>query len=523
MPPFDLVVRNGTVIDGSGQPRRRADVGVRKDRIEAVEDLAEAEAAAVLDAEGKIVAPGFIDVHNHSEGWLLKQPHLHFKTSQGFTTEVLMSDGISYAPLTPETAAHWMYYLRPLNGLSMSDYRGWKTLADYLNLLDGRSAQNVIAQIPYANLRTIAMGWGRKVPDDVQMRHLQYLIRQGMEEGAAGLSTGLDYIVQCFATTDELAEACAALADSQGLYVTHVRYKKGTLAGVREAVEIGRRAGVPVHVSHLKAESPEQVEPLLACIDEAAEAVDFTFDVYPYVPGSSMLNALLPYEIWEDGPLAVLSKMNDPGMQRRFAASLEHYRTGPERIRLAWLGSAAGREHVGLSLSEYAERVCLPVADALWRLLIEENLSVLVVFDRGDDALVEPFVAHHRFMLGSDGIYFPDGLIHPRCYGSAPRVLGPLVRDKQLLSLEAAVHKLTSFPAQRFGLRDRGEIRPGAYADLVVFDAETITDQATYEQPYELSRGVEYVVVNGTPVVREGNPVELGDGEFPGRALRFRR
>ena len=224
---FDLIIRNGTIIDGTRADRYPADIGLRADRIAAIGDLGNTQSQHSIDAQGKIVAPGFVDVHNHSDGWLLQQPNFLPKTLQGFTTEVLMADGISYAPVDAATRAHWLYYMRALNGLMQSHYSGWESLADYMQLLDGRTAQNTITHLPYAHLRAMACGWDRRVPDDVQMEEILAGVARGMAEGAVGVSTGLDYIAECFATTDELVEACTAMAAQQGLYVTHVRYKKG--------------------------------------------------------------------------------------------------------------------------------------------------------------------------------------------------------------------------------------------------------------------------------------------------------
>lgn len=522
---YSLLIRGGTVIDGTGIPRQRADVALAGDRIAAVGNLADAPAARVIDAAGLIVAPGFIDTHNHSDGWLLKLGHLESKTTQGFTTEVLMSDGISYAPVTPRTAAQWLYYLRGLDGLDVADYRGWESIRDYLMLLEGRTAQNAVAQIPYANVRTLAMGWGRAVPDDTQMRIIQQEIAQAMDEGAVGLSTGLDYVAQWFATTDELVEACAPLAARHGLYVSHVRYKKGVLAGVREAVEIGRRAGVAVHISHLKTETAEAAEELIEYIDRVAvHEVDFSFDVYPYLPGSTMLHFLLPYDVWEQGPLGVAARLTCPEVRRRLAALLSHpIRTSLDKVHLAWVGGKHNSRLLGQRLSEIIAASGKPPADALADLLIDEGLAALAVFHVGDDRLAEPFVAHPRSMIGSDGIYFPDGVVHPRQYGTAPRVLGPLVRQRGLMTLETAVHKLSGWPAERFGLVDRGLLRPGAFADLAVFDPETICDRATFAQPHQLSVGMQWVLVNGVPVVADGQPLALGPEPLPGRVLAYRR
>ncbi len=361
---FDIIIANGTIIDGDKTPRYRADIGIRNDRIAQISDLSAADARQTIDATDKVVAPGFVDVHNHSDAWLLKTPHLFSKTSQGFTTEVIMADGISYAPVNADTAHEWIYYLRTLNALRLEEYTGWQTLADYMALLDGTNVQNSITHIPYANVRTLACGWRRAAPDDFAMRNIVDEIEQGMAMGAVGLSTGLDYIAQCFATTDELAEACRPLAAQQGLYVTHVRYKKGTLAGIKEAVEIGRRAGIPVHISHLKGPTPQETDELLTYIDTVAtNEVSFSFDVYPYMPGSTMLNYLLPYEVWEDGPTGVLKHLTRPEIRDRFNRSLALFPL--DAAHIAWVASKENSVHQGKMLSDYAAERGLSPGDAL--------------------------------------------------------------------------------------------------------------------------------------------------------------
>jgi len=435
-----------------------------------------------------------------------------------------MADGISYAPVRQHNAAEWIFYLRSLNALRQDEYRGWESLADYLGQLDRANVQNTATHVPYANVRVNACGWGRQVPDDCQMREIVAAIRQGMDEGAAGLSTGLDYIAQCFSTTDELAEACAALVPRHGLYVTHIRYKKGILPALREAVEIGRRAKVAVHISHLKGHDLAEGEQILEYIDkEARHEVDFSFDVYPYQPGSTMLNFLLPSEVWEEGPLAVLPKLRDPAIRARFTAGLAAYDLELDKIHIAWTHSKENACHQGKLLSDYVAEMQLPPEEALCNLLIEERLAVLLVFNQGDDRLVQPFLAHDLYLMGTDGIYFEEGIIHPRMYGSAPRLLGSCVRDLKLFSLEDAVYKLSGGPAARFGLADRGTIGPGAFADLVVFDPATVQDRATYADPHLFPVGIHHVLVNGVRIVSHGQPVENLVAPYPGRALRCER
>jgi len=515
---FDLIIRGGTVIDGTGGARARADVAITGDRIVAVGLLPDATTARTIDAAGLIVAPGFIDVHNHSDGWLIRDPHFAAKTTQGFTTEILQADGIGYAPINQQTAREWLFYLRSLDGLRLQDWTGWETFEEFMEALNGHSAQNAASHLPYANIRSMACGFGRAFVDDFQMREIQRQIRIGMEAGAVGVSTGLDYIVQCFSTTDELVEAMSAMAPYDGLYVTHVRYKKGLLPALEEAADICRRAGVRLHISHLKAQSPEQTEQVMEFLETTRREVDVSFDVYPYQPGSTMLNYLLPYETWEDGPLASLAKLSEPGFRARFAAGLDAQRVPLDRLHIAWFPGKENSQWQGKSLREFVDASGRSAADALLDLLIEERLAGLLVFDEGDDRLVYPFLQHDLFMLGTDGIYCSDGPVHPRVYGSVGRFLGPLVRDHQLMSLENAVHKLTGYSAERFRLADRGTITTGVFADLTLFNAETITDHATYENPRQPTTGIETVIVNGKVIVSSEGLVESTSP--PGRSLR---
>lgn len=516
---FDVIIRNGTVIDGQKTPRYQADVGIRGDRIAAIGNLSASEAPTMLDATDMAVAPGFIDVHTHSDAVLLSTPHLVSKTMQGFTTEFLMLDGISYAPVSRDTAPSWIQYLRSLDGLRFEQYTGWETIGQYMALLHGRTAQNVATFVPYANVRTLALGFGERHPNDYQMADIRSLVAQGMEEGAAGLSTGLDYVDQCFASTDELVAAARGMRAQRGVYVTHVRYALGTLEGVREAVEIGRRAGVPVHISHLKGNSEAEAEAIIDYVDLVAiNEVDFSFDVYPYMSSSTMLQYLLPLEYWADGVMAAYGKLADPVLRDRFQRKLD--RTNLNQLTIAWAPSRHNARYHGYTLAEYVEAAGARAADALCDLLIEEGMAVLLVFHRPEDGLESAFLEHPCYMMGSDGIYFPDGIIHPRQFGAGARLLGHYCRRKRLFSLEDAVYKLSGYPAERFKLRGRGALRPNHYADIVVFSPETVNDRATFDHPQRLALGIAHVLVNGQPVIVDGSQV---DGATPGRYLQFGR
>ncbi|QDU31722.1 D-aminoacylase [Anatilimnocola aggregata] len=520
---FDLIIHSGEIIDGSGAARVRADIGIQNGRITTVGQLAGATAASMINASGLIVAPGFIDVHNHSDGWLLSHPNFWPKTSQGFTTEVLMADGISYAPVDRHTWRQWIFYLRPLNGLRLQDYRDWQSLGEYMQQFEGRTAQNVAAHVPYSNCRTIHAGFGHRWLDDYQKRQIRREIEIAMEQGGCGLSTGLDYMTQCASTTEELVDACRAIAPFDGLYVTHIRYKAGLFVALEEAIEIGKRAEVKVHISHLKGTTPEEVEQVLELLERARREVDLSFDVYPYQRGSTMLNYLLPYEAWTDGPLNVLAKMGKDDLLARFRAGLANLGVPLHKIHIAWTSSWDNSTHHGKLLSDYIVEMNRPPEEALYHLLVEENLAVLLVINAGDDELVRPLLAHDLYMMGSDGIWFPDSVVHPRVYGSAGRLLGSCVRDHKLFSLETAVQKMTSIPCARFGLKDRGVIREGAWADITIFNETDVADQATYEQPHQVCSGIEHVLVNGQPIVLNGRPIDFQTEAAPGKYLRYHK
>ncbi len=519
---FDTVVQAATIVDGTGAAPYQADLGLIEDRIAAIGNVAQTSGSRIVDGRGKWLTPGFIDVHTHMDGWLLKNPLIESKLRQGFTTEVIMSDGISYAPISKVDMHQWMLYLRALNALEQHDYQAWTSIADYMELLHGRNAQNVLAQIPYANVRVQTQGWTARPLDDYQQLELALRVEKAMAEGACGLSTGLDYIAQCFATTAELRSACEPVAAAGGLYATHVRYKKGTLAGVQEAVELGRQTGVKVHVSHLKGNSVTERDQILEYISNVAmQDVDFTFDVYPYLPGSSMLSYLMPYRVYEYGPVHALHTLHARWVRDSMSFLTESH-IDLAHTTIAWVPGESNSHWQGRSLQEYVDASSVPPGDALCNLLIEEELAVLLVFHRGEDGLVEDFLRHPAFMLGTDGIYQEGGHVHPRQFGSTPRMLDSLV-SRGVLTLSEAVHAMSGRAAARFGIKDRGTLAEGKYADMVLIDPARFKERNSYQKPAVLAEGVEQLWVNGTAVIADGKlmqPPSRSDG-YPGRALDF--
>ncbi|MEO2017832.1 MAG: amidohydrolase family protein [Fuerstiella sp.] len=519
---FETVIRGGNVVDGTRSRAFRADVGISKERITAIGDLSAAETRQTIDAFGQVVAPGFVDVHNHSDGWMIREPLQAAKTMQGFTTEVVLLDGIGYAPVNEQTWREWFFYLRALDGLRLDEYEGWQSMEEFARRLDGRTTQNSMLHVPYANVRSLVCGFSSRPVDDFQMRSIRAEIRKGMEAGTVGLSTGLDYIVQCFASTQELIEACKVVAEFDGLYVPHIRYKLGMLPALDEALHIARESGARLHISHLKAGTGEAADAVLDWIEGARKDVSLSFDVYPYMPGSTMLSYLLPYEVWENGPLAALGQLQKKEVQERFRDGLRNYKLDLDSIRIAWVQSKENSVHQGRLLSEYVDYTGLPPEEALLNLLLEERLAVLCVYLEGDDRLIDPFLQHDLYMMGSDGIYADGGMIHPRQFGSAARLLGTCVREYGLMSIEDAVYKLSGHAAHRFGIKDRGVIREGAVADIVVFQPDEVQDQATYDNPQLTATGISNVLVGGTAVVRDAKPVPFeANAKFPGRFVRF--
>jgi N-acyl-D-amino-acid deacylase len=515
---FDWIIQNGTVLDGRRSPGIQADIGIRGERVTQVGNLSESLAAQRVDATGQVVCPGFIDVHAHSDAWLLQQCNFLPKTSQGYTTEFLMVDGISYAPVNEETAPEWILYLRGLNGLRLRQYSGWRTIAEFVSRLDRQNVQNTATFIPYGNVRSLICGFDRYPPDDFQLKEIKSLVAQGMDQGALGLSTGFDYLGQLFSSTAELTAVCKEIANKGGIYVSHIRYKLGILDGLKEAVSIGINAGVPVHISHLKGSTPAEAEAILAYINKTAvHEVDFSFDVYPYSASSTLLSSLLPHEVWTSGSLGAAKQLSRQAVRDQFASSLA--KLPLDRILIAWTATQANQDLAGKSLAEYITSTGRSSAQALIDLLIEENFAVLLVFLQGEDALVAPFLAHPHGMIGSDGIFQADGAIHPRVYGTAARVLGPCVRDQRLFSLADAVYKLSGYPAKRFDLPNRGAIQEGYFADLVCFEAGKVCDKATFANPRQAAVGINHVWVNGQRIIADSKPV-IGTGSLlPGQFL----
>jgi N-acyl-D-amino-acid deacylase len=517
----DLLFTNAVVVDGSGAPGYHASVAVTGDTIQVVRgDPSAIDAGRTIDATGYTICPGFIDMHSHSDLMMLTDPAHEAKLRQGITTEALGMDGLSYAPTTPRGLEQLLVYLAAVNG-APPDVR-WSSVADFLALFDGSAACNVVHFVPHAAIRVAAMGWSSRLPTDAELANMQELTRQGMRDGAFGFTTGLTYAPGAYSNTDELAAIASVAAQEGGFYCTHARYTLGDrlLDPFREALEIGRRSGAPVHISHYHSPVAGLGVQMTGLVDDARNSgQDVTFDQYPYPAASTILHSLLPYWVHAGGPQALLTRIADPNVRNLMVRAVEPQWGGQtlDNYIFAHIASDKNKEWEGRSLEELADHRGGRMVDAVCDLLLEEQLQVAFVARTGNLENIREIASHPAQMIGTDAI-LTGGRPNPRTYGTYPYVLSQFVRNEGLFSLEEAIRKMTSAPARRLGLADRGEIRDGAKADLVVFNSATVDTAATFDDPMQYPVGIDYVCVNGQLVIDNGRHT----GALPGRALRSR-
>ena len=527
---LDLKIDGAQVFDGTGAPGARTDVGVADEHIVAVGDLSREHAGRTLNASGKALAPGFIDMHSHSDWRLWENRRAESKIRQGVTTEVVGNCGFSPAPVAPE-------FLAELRGFALHvpagmDF-GWRSFGAYLDAFDAEGlALNVAHLVGHGTLRIAAMGFARRAPTAPEVGRMQSLLAAAMDDGAFGMSTGLIYAPGSYSETGEIVEVARAAARRRGFYASHMRGEGATLlTAVAEAITVGREAELPVQISHLKAAGRPnwgKVADALQLIDAArAEGLDVLADAYPYTASSTSLRTLLPDWALEGGVAEMLKRLNDSGGRARIREALTTTRGESMALRVGWdnimlVATRARRDAEGRRLGQVAaERKCEP-ADALLDLLVDEEGRGSVILFQMDEQDFRRALAHPAVMVGSDGSSLaPTGPTaaskpHPRSYGTFPRVLGEYVREQHTVTLSQAVYKMTGLPAKRLGLRDRGAIRVGARADLVVFDPRRVIDVATYDNPHRYPEGVEHVLVNGRFVIKGGEHT----GNLPGRVLR---
>jgi N-acyl-D-amino-acid deacylase len=525
---YDLLITGGRVIDGTGNPWQWADVAVQGERIVAVGPIKGAAAKRTINADGRLVCPGFVDFHTHSDLQALANPLQEMKTRQGVTTEVIGHDGLGLAPVTKDTAVQLRTQLAGWNGDPPEVDWNWSTITEYLDRFEQHAATNKAMLVPHGTVRMAVMGMENRAPTGDELAAMRALVHQGMREGAVGLSAGLSYAPAMFAGDDELVELCKELRPYNGFYCPHHRnYGMQAIKGYRDSLEIGKRAGVPVHLTHAhfgfpvnKGRAPE----LLAMFDAARRAgAEITLDTYPYLAGQTYLHALLPSWVHDGGTEAILRRLQDPTTRERIRRDLEVAGSdGFHNVPLGWemiqIGGIMGTQDpwaIGMRIPEAAAKVGQTSFDYFCDLLVRTRLGVSMLAFIGNEENVQTILQHPAHCVGSDGILVGD-MPHPRGWGSHARFLAHYVRDLGLLTWEEGIRHMTSAATQRLGFFDRGLLRPGLTADIVVFDSVTLRDTATYEQPRSFATGVSHVAINGTLVIDESEPT----GATPGRALR---
>ncbi|MBM3983023.1 MAG: D-aminoacylase [Planctomycetes bacterium] len=529
-PPYDLLITNGRVIDGTGNPWFHGDVAITGDKIVAVGRVPAGKAKRTIDAKGLTVAPGFIDIHSHSDDLILEDGHAQSKIRQGVTTEVL-GEGRSAGPLKGQLKARVL----KARGAEFT----WNTLGGYFDSVEKAGVSvNVASYVGLDNIWESVMGKSHARPTPKQFEQMKELLDEAMRDGALGLSTYMMMPPGSLATTDDLVELCKVVKKHGGLYSSHIRTEGiGVLDSIKEAIDVGEKAGVPVDIIHLKIADEKlwgKMKDVIALIDGARKrGVNVQANVYPYTRGNNNLASIIPPWAHEGGTAKMLERLKDAKQRERLKTDItkgvngwyNHYTAvGGDWSRM--LVSGRG-DYEGLTMDRVIaakQKGKTPTPDpldVLFDILIEQGGSVPTVFAHHDEKDMNLAMQQPWCSIGSDGsAYATEGPLkrgnpHPRNFGTFPRVLGVYARDRGVLTLEDAVRKMTSLNAAKVNLRDRGTLRAGAFADVTIFDAATVIDNSTYTKPFAYNEGIEFVIVNGQLVLERGKHT----GALPGRAL----
>jgi N-acyl-D-amino-acid deacylase len=521
---LDVLIKNGKIFDGTGNPWFKADIGLKEGKIEELGNLKGTYADRVIKAKGLIVCPGFIDIHCHSDYILISNPTMDAKIYQGVTTELNGNCGHSPSPHIGPDYKKLRYY----PNMEELGVEPWTTTKEYFEILNERGhATNTATLLGYANIRVPIMGMDSREPNDTELELMKALVTQGMENGLFGLSTGLWYPPSSFATPRELIELCKIVAEHNGVYVTHIRSESRRLIeAIEEAIKIGECSGVGVECVHHKAYGKpywNKIPITLELIEKARDrGVDITIDVYPYIWDSGNFSGWLPAWAHDGGPEGLLKRLKDPETREKIKNEIDNQIEEPRSListsiltRLRKNPKLSGKKVADLAAAEDIDIIDY----ALNLLMKEEGVGVGISSQFGSEENVKKILNHPASMVGSDGSGVSKDIktwTHPRNFGTFPRIIGKYVREERALTLQKAIRKCTSFPAQRLRLKDRGMIREGMWADITIFDYNNITDNFSILNPAQYAKGVEYVFVNGILVLEKGKHT----GKLPGKALK---
>jgi N-acyl-D-amino-acid deacylase len=531
-PQFDLLIKNGRIVDGSGRAAYVADVGIKDDRIVSIGKLSQATATRTIDVQGLVVAPGFIDMLGQSETYLLIDPRAMSKVMMGVTTEIT-GEGESIAPINERQIKEQEDFLKRFN-LTID----WRTLDEYFKRLEKQgSGVNLGTFVGATQVREYVIGYDDRPPTSSELDQMKKLVADAMRDGALGLSTSLQYVPARFAKTDELIELAKVAHQYGGIYATHQRSEANTMdASLDEVFEIAQKAQIPVEIWHLKTAYKKnwgRMPNVLARLKQARDrGLDITADIYPYIAGSTALSACLPPWAQEGGVEKMLARLRDPAARQRLKKEISEDQTEWENIYLGsggpsgvLIGSVVNRELDSLQgkrISEIAAEQKKNPLDTLFDFILADHGQTGAIYFMMSEADMRAAMQSPLVSFCTDsGSRATDGPLagsksHPRGWGSYPRILGRYVRDEKLLSLESAIHKMTGGPAARVGLRERGLIKEGMFADVTIFDPAKVIDKATFDSPNQYPVGIEYVLVNGKISVDKGQRTNA----LAGRVLR---
>lgn len=522
---LDVLIKKGKVIDGTGNPWFQADIGIQGEKVVQVRHAILSEARRVIDAAGLVVSPGFIDAHTHSDLRVFKHPEEDAKLMQGITTSVIGQDGLSVAPLDEANKEAMMRRVAGLLGTQLAEWP-WNSMAEYLSALDKiHPATNSMMLVPHGAVRAMVVGWENRPATPAELEEMKKILAQAMEEGGCGFSTGLIYPPGMYADRKEIVELCKVAASYGGLFVVHMRNENDYLLdSIREVIGICFEAGCPLHISHLKVGGKRnwgKAGEALRLLEEArTKGLDVTFDQYPYIAGSTMLDALIPPRFHAGGTARLLQSLKDPAFREEVRQVQENIKperwanwvdtVGWDAIMINAVESEANRFAEGKTISQIAAEIGRRPLDVVCDLLIAEGNAVTMTIFYGCEEDIKEIMRSEYMMLCSDGIV--GGKPHPRVFGTCARFLGRYGREEKVLTLPQAIKRLTSFPAQRFGLQDRGLIREGLIADITIFDPETIIDKGTFAEPNQYPVGIAYVLVAGQVALEKGtlSPIRSG-------------
>ncbi|MGB4439946.1 MAG: D-aminoacylase [Sedimentibacter sp.] len=535
---YDIIIKNGEILDGSGIRSYTADIGIKDSYIKEISQFINDSSAEVIDAEGYIVCPGFIDIDSHSDFSLYANPKAESKIRQGITTEIIGQGGHTLGPINTKYLSDLKQYTKSyVQNKNEPNYWNWETQAEFIELLsDRKTSVNIASLVGYGSIRIAVMGFEKRKPEIYEMEKMESILEKELINGIHGLSLGLDNSPDSLATIEELIGMAKIVKKYDGICSVHMRDEGNyLLKSIDEAIEISQKSGVKLQISHLKAAHPQnwgKVKEAISIINKAKNSgLNVDYDVYPYISYESVLLDVLPPWIRELSPERIVESLKKEDIRVKVIEDMLDKKSdwgNPiigsswDRIRIVSMKKQENKQFEGMNIEQISEYVNLQPHDVVINLLIEEGGVIKILFS----AMIETDLI--EVMKQSMAIYSSDGLavspygdykdieVHPKYYGTFPRILGRYVRQKKIIDIEDAIHKMTLLPAIKMNIKDRGYLAAGYKADIIIFDKEKIIDKSTYTKPHQYPVGIKDVLVNGVAVIRNG----IHTGEFPGKLIK---